>query len=180
MEPNWRTGEGYPTIKTDIRIWAGEFFRRAEGELTNIPHFKLPDGTVEVFLYPVIHQFNYDGSLVIERDNARNNSTRMIIEFAMDEDISLQIIRAERWLKGNQTSRYLQSKERLRADRFVNYLRLLDAERANVPREVIATLLYPHLPIDYPECAGQKHVSKCLKAAKRLTKKFPNLKLKKV
>lgn len=163
---DWRKGTGYPNVDSPLNEWRIEFIKRGEQGLSGVPRFILEDGSVEIFRFPVLHHINDDGSIFDDPQAHRTNATRMIIEFALDEDISYQLSQAERWLKANQSARYSKTKHRV--DRYKNYLRLLDAEAEGVSHRVMAQFIFPDIINDYPAFAGSKHVSRSLKEAKRL------------
>jgi hypothetical protein len=167
-DTNWRTGTGYPNQTDSLSVWEGEFYRRAGGPIPK-PHFKVSSTRVEVFTGPALIQVNDDGTAHAE--DLLPATRHMVVLFFLDENIDDQLDRARHWLISNQANRY-ERRARRRADKFVLYLRALDAHADRATAEQIGDVLFPTLADAYPDYQRRKRAKDTLKQAMKLTKRW--------
>ena len=167
-DTNWRTGTGYLNQTDSLSVWEGEFYRRAGGPMPK-PHIKVSRTRFEVFTGPAIIQVNDDGTAHAE--GLLPATRHMVVLFFLDENIDDQLDRARHTLLGNQANRY-ERRARRRVDKFVLYLRALDAHADGATAEQIGDVLFPTLSDAYPEYQRRKRAKDTLKQAMKLTKRW--------
>lgn len=162
--PNWKTGEGYPPAESSEDRWLSEFLARTSAPEASRPFFRTSSGP-EFFRGPAIICHDDSGAIHADPDSSRLSGRRMVIEFHLDEDLDPQIERAAKWLKENQAARFSAKQTKTRAEKYVCYLRVLDATRAGADDGEIASFVFPHIRNEYPDYEGRRRVRRARQAA---------------